>query len=154
MKNGFNISAEGRAGKGVYFWQYYGSSVIAKELAVGWYLGQAKRNAYKEENSECAVIDATFDVEDDDILDCTGEILEEATLLLRKLAPYSEDDIHGTYEALIGRVEALRGKPFLATKAIVSPPKMSFPSKQTMPYPPILVVRSQEVKIAAQLMEV
>jgi len=151
MENGFRISTSGRAGKGIYFWQYFDDPQIANGLAIGWYESQAKRKAYQEENPECAVIDATFEADEDDVLDCTGEIMEKIAIILQKLSERSEDDISNAYESIIGRLETFRGKPILVAKAHVTPPKMSFPLKQVIPYPPILVVRDESVKIELKL---
>lgn len=153
LAEGFRISDSGRAGKGAYFWEYYDEAIIANSLAVGWYQSQLRRQAYDEKNPECAVIDVSFEVDDDDALDCTREILEKVgVMLIKKLSQPTEDDINNAYESIISRIEKLRGKPILVTRAIVSPPKrMSFPIIQAFPYPGILVVRDESVKIEAKL---
>lgn len=151
LKSGFHISTAGRAGKGIYFWQYFEDPQLANGLAIGWYEAQAKRGAYGEKNPECAVLDASFFADDDDILDCTAEVVEQVAIMLQKLPNRSEDDISNAYDSVIGRVEKVRGKPILVAKAHVTPPKMSFPLRQVVPYPPILVVRSESVKIYTKL---
>lgn len=154
LLNGFRLSEGGRAGKGAYFWQYFTDATTAKKLAVGWYDSQVRRRAYTERNPQCAIIDATFDVDDDAFLDCTGEILEQIIVILRKLTHWSEEDISDTYERLINRMETLSGKQVLLIRASVSPPqKMSLIEKQVMPHSSILVVRHEAVKITAKLVE-
>lgn len=152
MKEGFELSASGRVGSGVYFWQYYSNPQIAVSLAVGWHGSQAKRMGYGADTSACAVLDACFRVAEQDTLDCTEEILEQVSIMLSKLEDRKEDDIGKAYESLIGRIELLRGTPILLAKATVSPPRISFPTKNVMPYPPILVVRNKAVKIEVNLM--
>lgn len=152
LREGFQISSAGRVGVGIYFWQYYTNPKIANALAVGWYGSQVKRNQYGIDDTGCAVLDAAFDVAEQDTLDCTEEVLEQVTIMLDKLADRTEDDIGKAYESLIKRIELLRGTPILLAKATVSPPKMSFPVKNVMPFPPILVVRDKAVKIDVSLM--
>lgn len=153
IEGGFQISPAGRAGKGIYFWQYHEDSTIARNLAIGWYDSQARRGVYEEKTPECAVIDATFDADAEDYLDCTGEILESiGTLLLNKLGNPTEEDIDRAYEFVIGGIEKKRGRPVLVAKTMVSPPKrMSFPIIQVLPYPGILVVRDESVKIETKI---
>jgi hypothetical protein len=152
LRDGFELSPEGRAGGGVYFWQYYTNPQIANLLAIGWYGSQVKRKQYGDDDTPCAVLDAAFDVAEQDELDCTEEVLEQVTIMLSKLADRTEDDIGKAYESVIQRIELLRRAPILLVKATVSPPKMSFPVKNVMPFPPILVVRNKAVKIDVSLM--
>ena len=152
LQEGFELSPSGRVGSGVYFWQYYSNPQIAVSLAVGWHGSQAKRKGYGEDTSACAVLNACFGVAEQDTVDCTEEILEQVSIMLSKLEDREEDDIGKAYESLIKRIESLRGTPILLAKATVSPPKISFPTKNIMPFPPILVVRDKAVKIEVNLM--
>jgi hypothetical protein len=154
LQDGFKLAAGGRAGHGVYFWQYYENPKIAIQLAKAWYNHQVKRQNYGSDKSPCAVLDAAFKVAEQDVLDCTGEIAEQAWIMLEKLDENSrDDDIGKVYESLISRIEALRGAPILVAKANVSPPpKMNFPLKIAIPFPPILVVRNSAVNININLM--
>lgn len=151
LESGFKISDSGRAGRGVYFWQYFENPKIATNLAVGWFESQVKRGAYKEPSPECAVLDSRIFTDEDDSLDCTGEVLERVAIMLEKISDRTEDDISRAYDYVISKLEDMLGRPILVARAMVSPPKMSFAIKQLVPYPPILVVRDQSVKIESKL---
>lgn len=152
LSGGFRLSTEGRAGRGVYFWQYFADVEIAKELAIRWFEQQNKRRAYPEPDPQCAVISGKFEVSEDDVLDCSGELIEEITLTLQRMVTWTDDDIGATYESLISRIEALRGKPIMLVKTMVSPPKGAFKPKQVLPYPGALIVRDKSVEIDAELL--
>ena len=153
LEKGFELAPVGRAGKGAYFWQYYGDPTLANELAIGWYKDQVRRKVYDEEDPTCAVIDASFEVDEEDAIDCTGDIQERVAIMLRKLANRTENDISDAYDSIISKIEEKRGKPFLLARAYVSPPKISFPDRQIVPYPSILVVRDLSVKMELKIVE-
>jgi hypothetical protein len=151
LLDGFRIPMVGRIGRGAYFWQYYNDSTSARALAKGWFDSQVRRGAFKEKDPKLAVLDVSFDVDDESFFDCTGEVLEEATAMLRKLNTWSDEEIGSTYETIIARVERNLGRPVLLARATVSPPKMAFKENKVMPHPAVLVVRDKSVKIAKQL---
>ena len=152
LLNGFEIPQAGRIGRGAYFWQYYNDPTSAQALAKGWFESQVRRRAFAEKDPKLAILDASFNVENDSFFDCTGEILEQVTAILRKLNSWSDEEIGNTYEALIARMERNLGRPILLARATVSPPqKMAFIENKVMPHPAVLVVRNKSVKITTQL---
>lgn len=156
LSNGFDFgrAAAGRVGKGLYFWEYFDDPLFANEYAIAWYQSQKRRGVYKEKDSICAVIDASFEVCTDDTVDCTGRMQERVGIMLRKLSERTDDDIGDAYESIITKIEVKRGKRFLLAKAIVSPPpKMFFLEKQVIPHPSVLVVRDESVKLELKIVE-
>lgn len=160
MFNGFQPTLTGRAGKGVYFWNYYSHPHNAKQLAIAWHEAQHRRNTYKGETSpNCAVIYGSYDVDDSDVLDCTGAVQEEITEILRttvkKEDAYNEVDIHSAYEYVISAIEKKRGAAVILVKAAVPlPSKMSFKEKVVVGNPEVIVIRDRFNKIVIGKVEV
>jgi hypothetical protein len=161
LKRARNIQAEGfyptgigRAGRGVYFWQYRKNPKIAVQLAKGWYDFRFRNAEYKDEKDpQCAVICASVDVDEDDVLDCTtDEVLEDIALSLNNLDVLKDSDVHAAYEKVLNDVEKALGRPMIVVKARVPhPPKMSFTLKSVIGNPAVFVVRDKvkEIKISA-----
>lgn len=156
MATGFDFGrlAPGRAGNGVYFWEYFENPLFANEHAVAWYQSQKRRGEYDEKDPKYAVVDASFEVSVDDTIDCAGVVQERVGIMLRKLTKRSDDDINVAYESIITKIEGKRGKRFLLAKAHVSAPhKMHFPERQVIPHPSVLVVRDESVKLELKIVE-
>lgn len=144
--NGFQASEVGRAGRGVYFWDYRKDSVFAVDLAKGWFSFMQRNNCFKDEaDTRGAVVFGTFTVHEDDVCDCTEqEVLEEIALSLQHLPNVSDADIHAAYEMVISDVEKLLERPMVVVRAAVAPPaRMSFPLKNVLGNPAIFVVRER-----------
>jgi hypothetical protein len=154
MAEGFRETSTGRAGRGVYFWQYRNDPYFAMLLAQGWYEFSLRMNGYKDEKTpECAVICGSFNTNDENVLDCTdGEVLEEIALSLKNLDEVKDSDIHAAYEKVVGDVEKALGRSIILVKANVPPPaKMAFKLKVVLGNPGIFVVREQAEKIKFQI---
>jgi hypothetical protein len=149
QSEGFRATVSGRAGRGVYFWHYRSDPVIAVQLAIGWYEFQRRVQNYRDEaEPKGAVVFGAVEVDDESVLDCTGEVLEELALSLHGLAQVTDNDIHLAYESLVANVEKELGRPMILIKATVpQPAKMAFTLKHVIGNPAIFVVRDQFEKI-------
>lgn len=149
---GFLPTKIGRAGRGVYFWQYYEKPRSAIELAAGWFEYQLKNKVYESEvDPKCAIIYGKFDVKEEDILDCDDEVREEVAEILNILPSIKEEDIHSAYESIVNAIEKVRNKSVILVKTIVSPPKVSCRLRNVIGYPPIFVIRDEIERIVAAL---
>lgn len=86
--NGFEIS-KGRLGKGAYFWS---DSPYADYLAQSWWKFSYKDGRYTaDKNKECAIIWATFQIKEDELLDLDDKELKKglAELCLNKGIGYT-----------------------------------------------------------------
>lgn len=154
-KEGFGVTAVGRAGSGVYLWAYIEDSTVAHELAVGWYESQRKAGKYSDESQpKWAVLHAEIDVDDADCLDCNNPRFREALVAwLRKLGRsptegYSEKDLSQAYNALIKRVEVQRARPFSIIQTCVPlPNKMAYKEKIVGADPFVCLVKRDEDRL-------
>lgn len=152
--NGFRASEVGRAGRGVYFWDYRKDSVFAVKLAEGWFDFMKRTNCFKDEkNPQGAVIFGVVEADSEDVLDCADQdVLEEIALSLQHLKQVTDADIHAAYEMVVANVEKILGRPMMVVKAAVAPPaKIDFPLKNVLGNPAIFVVREHLEKIKVRI---
>lgn len=151
---GFRPSEVGRAGRGVYFWEYWKDSSTAIQLAQGWFDFMKRTNCFKDERDpQGAVVFGTVEIESEDVFDCSDpEVLEEIVASLKHLDGVADADIHAAYEMVVANIEKLIERPITIVKATVAPPaKMAFPLRNVLGNPAIFVVRERLENIRVRI---
>lgn len=133
-EEGFQISSEGRAGSGVYFWRYFNNDKYAKYLAYKWWEYSKKCGNYNHVggNTDCCYI--SVEINSEKYIDFSHGIMREVIrdFILTKLdeiknnsdSKLSEEDIiSGLFTTFVKTIEAEEGLSFDAIITDVPPPK-------------------------------
>lgn len=121
-KNGFHISKEGRAGKGVYFWHV---NIYVEMMAAGWVRSRPGHTGEK-----ISLIYSELTCEEREILDMENQVLLDqlATSAVRRgiTGRAKASDVHSLYESYVASLEKKLGTTFrMVQKKLAPPPSVS-----------------------------
>lgn len=111
QKNGFNISPGGRRGSGAYFWACSDDPSYAIALAKQWWAYSHKNNKYKnDEDSQCSVILATIEAEEEFILNFEDQFVRDSfvsfsTVYFENVEGTKNEKISKIYDMFIADLE-------------------------------------------------
>lgn len=145
-EEGFACSPKGRAGKGVYFWEYGSAKADARDLAVAWWRAARRQNTYRgESNDACSVIYAKATVKEVEILNLENLRLKEsiAKLISSFLGdPRDEELVSATYAVFISELELENSVVYKVMQACLPPPsKHPYSRGKYLGHPRCLIVR-------------
>src|SRR5208283_215038 len=111
---GWNINrgSGGRAGRGIYFWKECEHYIV---LARGWYTQALAEGRYQSDTSECRIIIADLEANEDEILDLDDRDLKEKIFKLAKKnnLPYnSTKEVARLFDTFVTRLQSETGKIF------------------------------------------